>query len=86
MLMISVSGSVFFIVRSSLSAPVLIMLLLKAGMELDVVQLRETGARALAIGVTGMVCPLLVGMGLGMVSGQAHSMKAALAVDATRSS
>jgi len=81
-----VSGSVFFIVRSSLSAPDLIMLLLEAGMELDVAQLRETGARDLVIRMTGMVRLLLVGMGLGMASGQAPSMKAALAVGATRSS
>ena len=44
-----------FIVHSSLSAPDLIMILLKAGMELDVAQLRETGARVLVIGVTGTV-------------------------------
>jgi len=52
-----VSGSVFFIVRLSLSAPNLIMILLEAGVELDVAQLKETGARALVIGVTGTVGP-----------------------------
>ena len=80
------SGSVFLIVCLSLSAPDLIMLLLEAGMEFDVVQPRETGARALVMGVMRMVRPLLVGMGLGTTSGQAPNMKAALAVGMTRSS
>ncbi|KAL7533761.1 hypothetical protein ACHAXR_009976 [Thalassiosira sp. AJA248-18] len=61
----------------------LIMLLLEAGVELDVAQLRETGIRALAIGVTGTCLPLLVGMGLGMASGSASSIKSALAVGAS---
>lgn len=60
----------------------LIMLLLEAGVELDVAQLRETGIRALAIGVTGTILPLCVGMGLGMASG-AGSIKSALAVGAS---
>ena len=60
----------------------LIMLLLEAGVELDVAQLRETGVRAVAIGVTGTVLPLCVGMGLGMASG-AGSIKSALAVGAS---
>jgi len=59
----------------------LIMLLLEAGVELDVAQLRETGLRALAIGCTGTMLPLLVGMGLGVASGL-DSMKSALAVGA----
>ena len=45
----------FFIVHSSLSAPDLIMILLEVGVELDVAQLRETGVRALVIGVTETV-------------------------------
>lgn len=61
----------------------LIMLLLEAGVELDVAQLRETGLRALAIGCTGTCLPLLVGMGLGMASGNASSVKSALAVGAS---
>eukprot|EP00578_Thalassiosira_sp_NH16_P024234 CAMPEP_0181102102 /NCGR_PEP_ID=MMETSP1071-20121207/14128_1 /TAXON_ID=35127 /ORGANISM="Thalassiosira sp., Strain NH16" /LENGTH=971 /DNA_ID=CAMNT_0023185037 /DNA_START=77 /DNA_END=2992 /DNA_ORIENTATION=- len=60
----------------------LIMLLLEAGVELDVAQLRETGTRALAIGLTGTALPLLVGMGLGMASGNS-SVKSALAVGAS---
>ena len=60
----------------------LIMLLLEAGVELDVAQLRETGARALAIGLTGTLLPLLVGIGLAMASGMT-SIKSALAVGAS---
>jgi len=60
----------------------LIMLLLEAGVELDVAQLRETGTRALAIGLTGTLLPLLVGMGLAMASGMS-SIKSALAVGAS---
>lgn len=61
----------------------LIMLLLEAGVELDVAQLRETGTRALAIGCTGTILPLLVGMGLGMATGNGVSIKSALAVGAS---
>ena len=61
----------------------LIMLLLEAGVELDVAQLRETGTRALAIGMTGTLLPLLVGMGLAMASPSASSFKSALAVGAS---
>ena len=61
----------------------LIMLLLEAGVELDVAQLRETGLRALAIGVTGTMLPLLVGIGLGWASGSAATLKSALAVGAS---
>ena len=61
----------------------LIMLLLEAGVELDVAQLRETGTRALAIGFTGTILPLLVGLGLAMASGSETSIKSALAVGAS---
>lgn len=61
----------------------LIMLLLEAGVELDVAQLRETGTRALAIGFTGTVLPLLVGIGLAMASGSDVGIKTALAVGAS---
>ena len=61
----------------------LIMLLLEAGVELDVAQLRETGTRALGIGVTGTALPLLVGMGLAMASGPDIGIKSALAVGAS---
>ena len=57
------------------------MLLLEAGVELDVAQLRETGVRALAIGVTGTILPLAVGIGLATASGQ--PIKTALAVGAS---
>jgi len=60
----------------------LITLLLEAGIELDVAQLRETGAKALAIGLTGTVLPLAVGLGLAIAQG-ATSMKSALAVGAS---
>ena len=49
------------------------MLLLEAGVELDVAQLRETGLRALAIGCTGNLLLLLVGMGLAMASNSSAS-------------
>ena len=61
----------------------LIMLLLEAGVELDVAQLRETGAKALGIGVTGTILPLVVGMGLAMASSSHIGIKSALAVGAS---
>ena len=60
----------------------LITLLLEAGIELDVAQLRETGAKALAIGLTGTALPLVVGLGLAIAQGTT-SMKSALAVGAS---
>ncbi|KAL7549070.1 hypothetical protein ACHAWF_012339 [Thalassiosira exigua] len=60
----------------------LIMLLLEAGVELDVAQLRETGLRAMGIGFTGTLLPLCVGMGLAYASGNA-SIKSAMAVGAS---
>jgi len=59
----------------------LIMLLLEAGVELDVAQLKETGLRALAIGITGTVLPLLVGLGLATAGGA--PIKSAMAVGAS---
>lgn len=59
------------------------MLLLEAGVELDVAQLRETGARALGIGVTGTILPLVVGMGLAIASSSSIGIKSALAVGAS---
>ena len=47
----------------------LIMLLLEAGVDVDVAQLKETGGRALAIACTGSVLPLVTGIGLSMASG-----------------
>jgi len=61
----------------------LIMLLLEAGVELDVAQLRETGARALGIGITGTILPLAVGMGLAIASDVNIGIKSALAVGAS---
>ena len=61
----------------------LIMLLLEAGVELDVAQLRETGARALGIGLTGTILPLAVGMGLALASSSSMGIKSALAVGAS---
>ena len=60
----------------------LMMLMLEVGVGLDVAQLRETGLRALVIGCTGAMLPLLVGMGLGYASGL-DSMKSALVVGAS---
>lgn len=59
----------------------LIMLLLEAGVELDIAQLKETGTRAVAIGVTGTVLPLLVGIGLASTTGA--PIKSAMAVGAS---
>ena len=59
----------------------LIMLLLEAGVELDIAQLKETGTRAVAIGVTGTILPLLVGMGLASTTGA--PIKSAMAVGAS---
>ena len=59
------------------------MLLLEAGVELDVAQLRETGTKALGIGITGTILPLLVGMGLAMASDVDIGVKSALAVGAS---
>jgi Kef-type K+ transport system membrane component KefB len=59
----------------------LIMLLLEAGVELDIAQLKETGTRAVAIGVTGTILPLLVGVGLASTTGA--SIKSAMAVGAS---
>jgi len=47
----------------------LIMLLLEAGIDIDIAQLKETGGRALAIACTGSVLPLVTGIGLSMASG-----------------
>jgi Kef-type K+ transport system membrane component KefB len=47
----------------------LIMLLLEAGIDVDVAQLKETGIRSVAIAVTGSILPLLVGLGISMASG-----------------
>ena len=47
----------------------LIMLLLEAGIDIDIAQLKETGGRALAIACTGSVVPLVTGIGLSMASG-----------------
>jgi len=58
----------------------LIMLLLEAGIDIDVAQLKETGGRALAIACTGSVLPLIVGIGLAMASGT--NIRTAIAVGA----
>ena len=59
------------------------MLLLEAGVELDVAQLRETGTRAVGIGLTGTILPLVVGLGLAMASSADIGIKSALAVGAS---
>mmetsp|Transcript_13138 Transcript_13138/g.24691 ORF Transcript_13138/g.24691 Transcript_13138/m.24691 type:complete len:843 (-) Transcript_13138:247-2775(-) len=47
----------------------LIMLLIEAGIDVDVAQLKETGIRSVAIAITGSILPLLVGLGISMASG-----------------
>lgn len=47
----------------------LILLLLEAGIDVDLAQLKETGARSVAIACTGSVLPLLVGIGIAKASG-----------------
>lgn len=47
----------------------LILLLLEAGIDVDIAQLKETGARSVAIACTGSVLPLLVGIGIAKASG-----------------
>jgi len=59
----------------------LIALILEAGIELDVVQLRQTGTKALAIGFTGSMLPLLTGIGIGIANGE--DFKGALAIGAS---
>ena len=59
----------------------LILLLLEAGVELDIAQLKATGTRAVGIGLTGTILPLVVGMGLAMANGA--SIKSAMAVGAS---
>jgi len=61
----------------------LILLLLEAGVELDVAQLRETGTKAVGIGFTGTILPLAVGIGLALASDANIGIKSALAVGAS---
>ena len=58
----------------------LIALILEAGIELDVAQLRQTGARAMAIAFTGSMLPVGVGMAIATAIGS--DFKAALAIGA----
>ena len=58
----------------------LILLLLEAGVEIDVGQLKQTGTRAISIACTGSILPLLVGFGIATAAGE--SWKGALAVGA----
>lgn len=48
----------------------LIGLLLESGINIDVAQLKESGIRAVLMAFTGSVLPLLVGLGLGLWSGE----------------
>lgn len=58
----------------------LILLLLEAGVEIDVGQLQQTGTRALSIAGTGSTLPLVVGFAIATVASE--SWKGALAVSA----
>ena len=59
----------------------LIALILQAGIELDVAQLRTTGTRAMAIALTGSILPVGTGIAIGKAFG--YSFKAALALGAS---
>lgn len=59
----------------------LIMLLLEAGIEIDVAQLKETGVRAIGVACTGSILPLLVGFGLALAN--RCDINAAIAVGAS---
>ena len=59
----------------------LIALILEAGIELDVAQLRQTGTRAMAIAFTGSLLPVAVGIGISVATG--YDFKAALAIGAS---
>lgn len=59
----------------------LIALLLEAGIELDVAQLRQTGTRAMAIAFTGSLLSVGIGMFMSYIFG--NSLKAGLAVGAS---
>jgi len=59
----------------------LIALLLEAGVELDVAQLKQTGTRAMAIAFTGSLLPVAVGMLMSYLFG--ISSKAGLAIGAS---
>mmetsp|Transcript_2462 Transcript_2462/g.3596 ORF Transcript_2462/g.3596 Transcript_2462/m.3596 type:complete len:818 (-) Transcript_2462:69-2522(-) len=59
----------------------LILLLLEAGVEIDVGQLKETGTRAISIAVVGSCLPLAVGFAIATAAG-VETWKGALAVGA----
>lgn len=59
----------------------LIALILQAGIELDVAQLRTTGTRAIAIALTGSLLPVGTGIAIGKAFG--YSFKASLALGAS---
>jgi Kef-type K+ transport system membrane component KefB/Ca2+-binding EF-hand superfamily protein len=61
----------------------LIFLILGAGIELDVAQLRQTGTRAVAIAFVGSMLPLITGIGIAYATDSGLGIKGALAVGAS---
>lgn len=59
----------------------MILLLLEAGVEIDVGQLKETGTRAISIAILGSCLPLAVGFAIATAAG-VETWKGALAVGA----
>ncbi len=60
----------------------LILLLLGAGIELDVEEIRQTGTRAVAIAFVGSMLPLVSGIGFAYITDSDLGIKGALAVGA----
>ena len=58
----------------------LIFLLIEAGIELDIVQLRQTGGRAMAIALTGSLLPIGAGLAISLAIDKELDFKGALAV------
>ena len=59
----------------------LILLLLEAGIDIDVGQLKHTGKRSFLMGIIGSIVPLCVGVALATISGS--SIRTAIAVGAS---
>ena len=58
----------------------LIFLLIEAGIELDLEQVKQTGTRAMAIALVGSILPIVVGTGVVMLIDDDANFKSALAV------
>jgi len=58
----------------------LIFLIIEAGIELDFVQLKQTGTRAMAIAIIGSLLPIVAGLAVVLLQDEDASFKSALAV------